>query len=65
MSLPRGPLRGVRRVDDAGAHWHATLVCGHSIDRPKATGRLGVFSRCRCLDCLSVAGASSQAMRSP
>ena len=63
MSLPRGPLRGVSHVDDAGAHWRATLVCGHSVSRLKAAGRLTVFSRCRCLDCLQPAG-SSQAMPS-
>jgi hypothetical protein len=40
----RGPLRGVRRVDDAGASWRATLTCGHTVHRAKGRGRLTVFS---------------------
>jgi hypothetical protein len=65
VSVPRGPLRGVLRVDDAGVYWHAMLVCGHSVDRAKGAGRLTVFSRCRCLDCLQTAAAPSQAIPSP
>ena len=50
---PRGPLRGIRRVQDAGAHWHVTLTCGHSVYRPKADGRPRLFARCHCRDCLT------------
>lgn len=60
MSVPRGPLRSVWRVDDAGRHWRATLVCGHSVEREKAAGRLTVFSRCHCRGCIQTAAASSQ-----
>ena len=60
--MSRGPLRGVRRVDDAGTHWHAVLVCGHSAYRPKTTGRLTVFSRCHCPDCHHVAAAPAQSI---
>jgi hypothetical protein len=48
----RGPLRSVRGVDDAGEYWHATLSCGHAVDRRKTDRRLTVFSRCHCLQCL-------------
>ena len=60
VSEPRGPLRGVTSVGDAGTHWHATLVCGHSVKRLRSDGRLTVFSRCHCADCLRPAVASSQ-----
>jgi len=48
----RGPLRGVRRVEDAGAHWRLTLVCGHVVYRLKVRDRPTVFSSCHCVDCL-------------
>jgi hypothetical protein len=40
----QAPLRGVRRVDDAGTYWCATLTCGHAVYRSKSRGRLTVFS---------------------
>jgi len=45
-------LRGVRRVDDAGAYWYVTLSCGHAVYRLKSRGRVTVLSSCHCLDCL-------------
>jgi hypothetical protein len=47
----RRPLRGVTRVEDAGASWYATLSCGHAVFRVKSTGRVTVLSRCRCVEC--------------